>query len=85
MARRMRPVNTQSTTLAYSPRHSPMSTLRKEQRSSRTVKKNVEPLVPSLPAHIVPPISSLSCLLIASPSPLPSRWRDSVGSSWLKG
>ena len=37
-----------------------------------TLKKNVEPLpTPSLRAHIRPPISSLSRLLMARPSPVP--------------
>ena len=45
---------------------------RRLDRRVRTVKWKVAPLpAPSLSTHIVPPISSLRRLLIASPRPVP--------------
>ena len=41
------------------------------------------PGTPSLSTHIVPPMSSASRLLIASPSPVPPYLRLVVASTWL--
>jgi hypothetical protein len=48
------------------------------------VKWKVEPWPGALSAHIVPPISSLSRLLIAKPSPVPPKRRLVEASTWLK-
>ena len=50
------------------------------------MKWKVEPLpgVPSLSTQIVPPISSTSRLLIASPRPVPPYVRAVEASTWLK-
>ena len=48
------------------------------------VKWKVEPCPGSLSTHIVPPMSSLRRLLMASPSPVPPYRRVVDASTWLK-
>ncbi len=50
-----------------------------------TVKVKVLPMPGVLCREIVPPISSTSCLLMASPSPLPPNLRVVELSAWTKG
>ena len=53
--------------------------------SNTAVNQKVEPWPSRLLTPIVPPISSTSCLQIASPSPVPPYLRVVEASAWVKG
>ena len=50
-----------------------------------TVKRKMLPLPSWLWTEMLPPINSQSCLLMASPSPVPPYMRVNDVSGWLKG